>query len=74
MVSSVSRKILGGCTGLRVAQAGEPLASGTVIVQEEASAEYAGMPSAAILTGVADQILPLDGIAPALVELTGRPR
>jgi two-component system, chemotaxis family, protein-glutamate methylesterase/glutaminase len=46
---------------------------GTVIVQEEASAQYAGMPSAAILTGVADQILPLDGIAPALVELTRRP-
>jgi two-component system, chemotaxis family, protein-glutamate methylesterase/glutaminase len=46
---------------------------GTVIVQEEASAEYAGMPSAAILTGVADQILPLDGIAPALVDLTRRP-
>jgi chemotaxis response regulator CheB len=73
MVSSMSRKILGGRTGLRVAQAGEPLAAGTVIVQDEASAEYAGMPSAAILTGVADQILPLYGIAPALVELTRRP-
>jgi chemotaxis response regulator CheB len=42
-------------------------------VQDEASAEHAGMPSAAILTGAADQILPLDGIAPALVELTRRP-
>ncbi|HEY4588893.1 MAG TPA: chemotaxis protein CheB, partial [Thermoanaerobaculia bacterium] len=44
---------------------------GTVIVQDEASAEFTGMPNAAILTGVADQILPLDRIAAALVELTG---
>ena len=44
---------------------------GTVIVQDEASAEHAGMPSAAILSGAADQILPLDSIAAALVELTG---
>ncbi len=47
---------------------------GTVIVQEEASAEYTGMPSAAILTGAADQILPLDSIAAALVDLTGGSR
>ncbi|HEY0511041.1 MAG TPA: chemotaxis protein CheB [Thermoanaerobaculia bacterium] len=44
---------------------------GTVIVQDEVSAEFAGMPSAAILTGAADRILPLDGIAAALVQLTG---
>jgi two-component system chemotaxis response regulator CheB len=43
---------------------------GTVIVQDEASAEFFGMPSAAIRTGVADRVLALDDIAPALVELT----
>ena len=43
---------------------------GTVIVQDEASAEFFGMPGAAIRTGVADRVLPLDDIAPALVELT----
>ena len=43
---------------------------GTVIVQDEASAEFFGMPDAAIRTGVADRVLPLDEIAPALVELT----
>jgi len=43
---------------------------GTVIVQDEASAEFFGMPDAAIRTGTADQILPLDAIAAALVELT----
>jgi len=42
---------------------------GTVIVQDEASAEFFGMPGAAIRTGVADRVLPLDDIAPALVEL-----
>ena len=32
---------------------------GTVIVQDEASAEFFGMPGAAIRTGVADRVLPL---------------
>lgn len=43
---------------------------GTVIVQDEASAEFFGMPDAAIRTGKADQILPLGAIAAALMELT----
>ena len=42
---------------------------GTVIVQDEATAEFFGMPSAAIHSGSADFILPLDEIAPALVTL-----
>jgi two-component system chemotaxis response regulator CheB len=43
---------------------------GTVIVQDEVSAEFFGMPSAAIQTGAADRILPLGAIAAALMELT----
>jgi two-component system chemotaxis response regulator CheB len=43
---------------------------GTVIVQDEASAEFFGMPDAAIQTGTADHILPLGAIAAALVKLT----
>ncbi len=42
---------------------------GTVIVQDEATAQFAGMPHAAILTGIVDQILPIDAIAPAILEL-----
>lgn len=42
---------------------------GTVIAQDEATAEYFGMPGAAIQTGVVDFILPLPEIAPALVAL-----
>jgi two-component system, chemotaxis family, protein-glutamate methylesterase/glutaminase len=43
---------------------------GTVIVQDEASAECFDMPDAAIRTGAASRVLPLEAIAPALVELT----
>jgi len=43
---------------------------GTVIVQDEASSEFFGMPNAAALTGTADHILPLGAIAAALMKLT----
>jgi len=42
---------------------------GTVIVQDEKSSEFFGMPSAAIQTGQVDFVLPLVEIAPALVTL-----
>ena len=43
---------------------------GTVLAQEEASAEHFGMPRAAIQTGVVDFALPLEGLAEKLLELT----
>jgi two-component system chemotaxis response regulator CheB len=42
---------------------------GTVIVQEPGSAEFRGMPDAAEKTGMADFVLPLPEIAPALATL-----
>lgn len=42
---------------------------GTVIVQDQASAEFFGMPAAAIKSGHADFILQLDEIPPALTAL-----
>lgn len=42
---------------------------GTVIVQDQASSEFFGMPGAAIQTGSADFILPLSEIAAALITL-----
>lgn len=42
---------------------------GTVIAQDEHSAEYFGMPGAAIATKCVDFVLSLDEIAPALVTL-----
>ena len=42
---------------------------GTVIVQDASNAEFAGMPEAARATGLADFVLTLDEIAPALHKL-----
>jgi two-component system chemotaxis response regulator CheB len=42
---------------------------GTVIVQDAGNAEFSGMPQAALATGLADFVLPLDDIAPALHKL-----
>jgi len=44
---------------------------GTVIVQD-AAAEFGGMPGAAVRTGMADLVLPLHEIAPAVLDLVGR--
>jgi two-component system, chemotaxis family, protein-glutamate methylesterase/glutaminase len=54
-----------GAQGIRAIKHG----GGTVIAQDASSAEHFGMPGAAIRTGCVDQILPLEGIAPALVHL-----
>ena len=42
---------------------------GTVIAQDPASAEFAGMPQAAIATGAVNLVLNLDEIGPALIDL-----
>jgi two-component system chemotaxis response regulator CheB len=42
---------------------------GTVIVQDERTSEFFGMPEAAQQTGMADFVLPLHEIAPALQTL-----
>ena len=43
---------------------------GITIAQDEATAEYFGMPDAAIHTQAIDYILPLEAIAPLLITLT----
>jgi two-component system chemotaxis response regulator CheB len=45
-------------------------AGGTVIAQDQETSEFFGMPAAAIETGSVDLVLPLDGVAAALVALT----
>ena len=42
---------------------------GTVVVQDEASSDFFGMPQAAIATGAADFVVALDEIGDVLVEL-----
>lgn len=44
---------------------------GTVIVQDETTSQFFGMPSAAIRTGAVDFVLALDEIPSALVTLVG---
>jgi two-component system chemotaxis response regulator CheB len=46
------------------------LLGGTVVAQDD-GAEYTSMPHASIRTGCVDRVLPLEGIGPAIVELTG---
>ncbi len=46
---------------------------GTIIAQDEQSCVVYGMPRAVIEAGVADYIVPLDKIAPTLVELVAAP-
>jgi two-component system, chemotaxis family, protein-glutamate methylesterase/glutaminase len=45
-------------------------AGGRVLAQDEATSQYFGMPGAAILAGGVDEILPLDAIAPAVLQRT----
>jgi two-component system chemotaxis response regulator CheB len=54
-----------GATGVRAIKR----RGGTVIVQDEQSSEFTGMPQAAIRTGQSDFVLPLGEIAAALVGL-----
>ncbi|MBR7834523.1 chemotaxis protein CheB [Actinospica durhamensis] len=42
---------------------------GTVLAQDPESADFPGMPQAAVATGMVDLVLPLDEIAPAVVRL-----
>jgi two-component system chemotaxis response regulator CheB len=58
---------LRGCRAIREA-------GGYVIAQDEASSVVWGMPGAVASAGLADQILPLGGVAEALVKLTASRR
>jgi two-component system chemotaxis response regulator CheB len=59
---------LDGADGVRVIKGH----GGTVLVQDRATSEVFGMPLAAAATGCADRVLPLQEIAPALIELLGQ--
>jgi two-component system chemotaxis response regulator CheB len=58
-----------GATGAQAVK----LAGGTVIVQDESTSEFFGMPKSAMDAGQVDMILPLEAIAPALESLIGGP-
>ncbi|MFD8565526.1 chemotaxis protein CheB [Streptomyces sp. NPDC057694] len=54
-----------GAHGVEVVKA----RGGIVVVQDPATADFHGMPRAAIRTGQVDFVLPLEAIAPAIVDL-----
>jgi two-component system chemotaxis response regulator CheB len=55
-----------GAAGVRAVKS----AGGTVIVEDRTTAQFSGMPDAAIRTGAADMVLPIHEISGALVALT----
>jgi two-component system chemotaxis response regulator CheB len=55
-----------GAAGVRAVKS----AGGTVIVEDRTTAQFFGMPEAAIRTGAADMVLPIHEITGALVALT----
>ncbi|NEP03273.1 MAG: hypothetical protein F6K58_32475 [Symploca sp. SIO2E9] len=57
-----------GSDGVMGVQAIEKM-GGTVIAQDEATADYFGMPGAAIKSGAVDFILPISEVASALITL-----
>jgi two-component system chemotaxis response regulator CheB len=59
-----------GCDGAEGAQVMRRH-GGTIIVQDERSAEFTGMPHAAVQAGAVDRVLSLDDIPAALEELVG---
>jgi two-component system, chemotaxis family, protein-glutamate methylesterase/glutaminase len=54
-----------GASGVRAVKA----AGGTVVVEDPATAEFAGMPGAAVHTGAADMVVPLGEVAAQLCAL-----
>lgn len=58
-----------GARGIRAVKE----AGGMVMVQAEASAKFAGMPTSAIATGVADYVLPVEEIPGQLVNFSRHP-
>lgn len=65
----LSGRLADGAAGVQAVKR----AGGRVLVQDQATAECFGMPSAAIATGCVDFVLPLAIVAPALITLAMAP-
>ena len=77
LLLSLARNHRGPCTAIVLSGTGIDGAAGTaavksaggrVLAQDEATSQYFGMPGAAILAGGVDEVLPLDEIAPAVLD------
>ena len=83
LLLSLAQYHVGACTAVVLSGTGIDGAAGTaavkraggrVLAQNEATSEYFGMPGAAILAGGVDEVLPLDEIAPAVLQWAATPR
>ena len=79
LLLSLARNHRGPCTAIVLSGTGidgaagaaaVKRAGGRVLAQDEATSQYFGMPGAAILAGGVDEVLPLDEIAPAVLQWT----
>lgn len=82
LLLSLARNHRGPCTAVVLSGTGIDGAAGAaavkragghVLAQDEATSQYFGMPGAAILAGGVDEVLPLDAIAPAVLQWMPRP-
>jgi two-component system chemotaxis response regulator CheB len=83
LLLSLARNHRGPCTAIVLSGTGidgaagaaaVKRAGGRVLAQDEATSQYFGMPGAAILAGGVDEVLPLDGIASAVLQWAPMPR
>jgi two-component system, chemotaxis family, protein-glutamate methylesterase/glutaminase len=83
LLLSLARNHRGPCTAIVLSGTGidgaagaaaVKRAGGRVLAQDEATSQHFGMPGAAILAGGVDEVLPLDAIAPAVLQWSAMPR
>jgi two-component system chemotaxis response regulator CheB len=83
LLLSLARNHQGPCTAIVLSGTGidgaagaaaVKRAGGRVLAQDEETSQYFGMPGAAILAGGVDEVLPLDEIAPAVLQWAPMPR
>jgi two-component system chemotaxis response regulator CheB len=83
LLLSLARNHRGPCTAIVLSGTGidgaagaaaVKRAGGRVLAQDEETSQYFGMPGAAILAGGVDEVLPLDAIAPAVLQWAAMPR
>ena len=83
LLLSLARNHVGPCTAVVLSGTGldgaagaaaVKQAGGRVLAQNEATSQYFGMPGAAILAGGVDEVLPLDAIAPAVLQWAATPQ
>jgi two-component system chemotaxis response regulator CheB len=67
VMTGMGRDGVAGCQAIHAA-------GGQILVQDEASAVVWGMPGLVVKAGLADQVVPLDGLAEAITDRASQHR